>query len=95
MVCARTLVEPTGGPTTSDCGAGSDRGRCHGKAPPVDPFTGDDPEIRFDDWLPTLTRASYWNEWSPEENLLHLAGHLRGQLGLSSGSSASEIGPWK
>jgi len=79
VVRARTLVEPTGGPTTSDRGAGSDRGRRRGKAPPVDPFTGDDPEIRFDDWLPALTRASYWNDWSLEENLLQLAGHLRGR----------------
>ena len=49
-----------------------------GKAPPVDLFTGEDPEVRFVDWLPTLTRASRWNEWTPEESLMQLAGHLRG-----------------
>ena len=32
-----------------------------GKAPPVDPFTGEDPECRLDDWLPTLSRAADWN----------------------------------
>ena len=32
-----------------------------GKAPPVDPFTGEDPEMRLDDWLPALQRASNWN----------------------------------
>jgi len=32
-----------------------------GKAPPIDPFTGENPEIRLDDWLPTLERASVWN----------------------------------
>ena len=50
--------------------------RC-GKAPPVDPFTADDPEITFDDWLPTLERAAVWNGWSEEETLMQLAGYLR------------------
>ena len=27
--------------------------RC-GKVPPVDTFTGEDPELRFEDWLPAL-----------------------------------------
>ena len=48
-----------------------------GKAPPVDPFTADDPEITFDDWLPTLQRAAVWNGWSEEETLMQLAGYLR------------------
>ena len=39
-----------------------------GKAPPVDPFTGDNSDIRFEDWLPSL-----------EEKLIQLAGHLRGK----------------
>ena len=38
-----------------------------GKAPPVDSYTGSDPELRFDDWLPTLERAAQWNSWSDEE----------------------------
>lgn len=44
-----------------------------GKAPPVDPFTGENPEMRLDDWLPSLQRASTWNEWTDEELLLQLA----------------------
>ena len=38
-------------------GAGSRRG----KAPPVDPFSGHQQELTFDDWLPTLERAAEWN----------------------------------
>ena len=47
------------------------------KAPPFDSFTAEDPEIRFDDWLPTLERAAVWNGWSQEETLMQLAGYLR------------------
>ena len=50
-----------------------------GKAHPVDPFTGENPEVRLDDWLPSLLRASTWNEWTEDELLLQLAGHLRGR----------------
>lgn len=49
-----------------------------GKAPPVDSFTGEVPEIRIDEWLPLLECARSWNEWTEEELLLQLAGHLRG-----------------
>ena len=49
-----------------------------GKAPPVDPFTGEDPAVKLEDWLPILKSASLWNRWSQEEELLQLAGHLRG-----------------
>ena len=52
--------------------------RRRGKAPPVDAFTGEDPEIRFEDWLPSLRRATTWNDWDTNELLLQLAGHLRG-----------------
>ena len=31
------------------------------KALPVDPFKVSDPELRFEDWLPTLERATTWN----------------------------------
>ena len=48
-----------------------------GKAPPVDPFTAENKEMRFDDWIPTLERAAAWNNWSEEEKLMQLAGHLR------------------
>ena len=50
-----------------------------GKAPPVDTFTGEDPESRFDDWLPTLKRAADWNEWTADDLLIQLAGHLKGR----------------
>ena len=50
-----------------------------GKAPPVNPFTGEDPAVKLEDWLPVLKRASLWNGWSQEEELIQLAGHLRGR----------------
>ena len=50
-----------------------------GKAPPVDPFKASDPEVRFDDWLPTLERAANWNGWSEDQKLMQLAGYLRGK----------------
>ena len=50
-----------------------------GKAPPVDSFTGEKQEVRFEDWLPTLERAATWNGWSSDEKLMQLAGHLRGK----------------
>lgn len=49
------------------------------KAPPIDPFTGENPELRLVDWLPSLRRAAQWNRWSKEEELMQLAGHLRGR----------------
>ena len=55
-------------------------GRHRGKAPPVDNFTGEDPKLRFEDWLPALERAVRWNEWSNEETLIQLAGHLHGRV---------------
>ena len=50
-----------------------------GKAPPIDSFTGEDNEVRFDDWIPTLERAATWNNWTAEETLMQLAGYLRGR----------------
>ena len=44
-----------------------------GKAPPVDPFNGESPELHIDDWLPNLERASVWNGWTDEEVLLLFA----------------------
>ena len=41
-----------------------------GKAPPIDPFMGEDPEVRIDEWLPSLERARDWNDWTEEELLL-------------------------
>ena len=55
------------------------RGRRRGPAPPVEPFSGENQEVQLDDWLPTLERAGQWNEWTKEELLMQLAGHLRGR----------------
>jgi len=45
---------------------------CHGKPPPIDSFTGEDAEIQFDDWLPTLERAAAWNNWTESETVCSL-----------------------
>ena len=58
------------------CGAYTPR---RGRAPPVDPFTGENPEVRLEDWLPSLKRAAQWNSWSDEEQVMQLAGYLRGR----------------
>ena len=50
-----------------------------GRAPPIDTFSGENPDIRFDDWLPALDRVRRWNDWSKQETLLQLAGYLRGR----------------
>jgi len=54
---------------------------CKGKAPPapVDRFSGDDPTLQFEDWLPGLQQTADWYAWTEAEHLLQLAGHLRGQ----------------
>ena len=67
--------------TSSDTSVTLDgmRGQRKGKAPPVDAFDGEKPEITFQDWLPTLQRAATWNGWTEAETLLQLAGHLRGR----------------
>ena len=45
----------------------------------VDVFTGENPEILLDDWLPALQRAAAWNGWTQQEYLIQLAGYLRGR----------------
>lgn len=60
-------------------GAGEGERARRGKAPPVDSFSGESPDILFEDWLPALQRAAEWNGWSKEETLIQLAGHLRGR----------------
>ena len=62
----------------SGCPPVSSRVR-RGKAPPIDPFIGEDPECRLDDWLPALRRAAYWNGWIEGDLLIQLAGHLKGR----------------
>ena len=70
----------TGSPIPADATTRPDVGkRRRGRAPPVDPFTGEDPEVRLEDWIPSLRRVADWNEWTEEELLLQLAGHLRGR----------------
>ena len=66
-------------PTVQEPIAAPPRHVRRGKAPPVEPFTGENPAIKLHDWLPILKRASLWNGWSPDEQLLQLAGHLRGR----------------
>ena len=48
-------------------------------SPPCDIFSGENSDIRFDDWLPALAQVSSWNEWSKQETVLQLAGYLRGR----------------
>ncbi len=67
-------------PPNGECSAGPHQPRrWRDKAPPVDLFTSEDPETHLDDWLPALRRAGSWNDWSEEELLIQLAGHLRGR----------------
>ena len=54
-------------------------GQRRGKAPPVAMFSGEDTDMRFTDWLPSLERAVKWNNWQAEEQLLRLAGYLDGR----------------
>ena len=48
-----------------------------GNAPPVESYTGENPEVWWEDWLPTFERAARWNKWTDEEKVIQLAGHLR------------------
>ena len=50
-----------------------------GRAPPVDPFSGDKEDLTFEDWLPTLERVAQWYGWTHPETLLQLVGYLRGR----------------
>ena len=50
-----------------------------GKAPPIDSFDGESPDVLFEDWVPALQRAVDWNGWSEKELLIQLA-HERESL---------------
>ena len=50
-----------------------------GKAPPIDPFSGENPEVTIEEWLPSLQRAADRNEWSEQEILIQLVRHLHGR----------------
>ena len=69
----------TGSSTTPATRARAESAKRSGKAPPIDQFTGEQLDCRFEDWLPTLERGADWNRWSSEEKLMQLAGHLRGK----------------
>ena len=45
----------------------------------MDSYSGETTGLTFDDWFPSLQRASDWNQSSDEEALVQLAGHLRGR----------------
>ena len=60
-------------------GTRSEKTSRRGRAPPVDPFSGEAPDVLFEDWMPGLLRAAEWNGWSEHETLIQLAGHLRGR----------------
>ena len=62
-----------------------------GRASPVDMFTGEDPEVRFEDCLPSLQRAAHWNGWSTDEQLIQLAGHLHGRAWHAGGGRKSHF----
>ena len=47
-----------------------------GKAPPVDPYSAESEDERWDDWLPSFERAAQWNGWTDSDAL---AGHMRGK----------------
>ena len=58
----------------------SSRESRRGRASPIDKFSGESPEVHLDDWLPSLQRALSWNKWTEEEQLIQLAGHLKGRV---------------
>ena len=86
--------------TSSACASPALRGqevpRKRGKAPPIEYFSAENPEILLDDWLPTVERAAKWNGWNEEEHLMQLEGHLKGKAlqewTLMSREERSDIG---
>jgi len=51
-----------------------------GKAPSIEPFTGEGVDILFEEW-PTFEWMTIWNNWSESGKLLQLASHLRAKPG--------------
>ena len=45
----------------------------------MDLFT-DQNDVLWEDWLLTFELAAAWNNWTEEEKLWQLAGHLRGKV---------------
>lgn len=50
-----------------------------GKTPPVNEFSGEDPDVLLEDWLPSLERASQWNAWCEEDQMIQLVCHIKGR----------------
>ena len=74
-VTVATVVQDSTVQETHDTVVSSRRG----KAPLVEPYTGENPDILWEEWLPIFERAASWNGWTEQERLLQLAGHLRGK----------------
>ena len=53
--------------------------QCRGKTTPIESFSGEDPAITVDDWLPSLEWASDWNWRSEAEKRMQLPGYLQGR----------------
>ena len=66
------------GSTHSDHSSTSTQQR-RGRAPPIEFFSGENPAIAVDDWLPSLEHASSWNGWSTSEKLMELPSYLKGR----------------
>ena len=45
----------------------------------MEPYTGENPDILWEEWLPMFERAASWNGWTEQDKLLQLAGHLHGK----------------
>ena len=64
-----------------------------GKAPPVELYTSENPDLLWEEWVPMFERAASWNGWTEQEKLLQLAGHPRSKAlqewNLLSGSHKS------
>ena len=101
VTSAPTVVHP-GTPERHLSGPGEKTGTTaegsrprRGKAPPIDAFTGESPDVLFEDWLPALQCAAEWNGWSNSETLIQLAGYLRGRAlqewGLLSSQDKSTL----
>ena len=70
---------PTGSTYSNHPSTGPNTQQRRGRAPPIEFFSGEDPAITVDDWLPSLERASSWNGWSTSEKLMQLPGYLKGR----------------
>ena len=64
----------------------------HGKAPPVESFTGKESSVHWDDWLPTLERAAFLpTEPTEYGDILEYRGELTLSLSSAREQAASNI----